>query len=90
MWRIVPLNMSCFQQKCKGSTVMPIPKFANTTKCKEFKSVTTVPSVQQMMELAVKYRLLNFYDKNSVIVPNHTGFRNQHSCESLITNVTSG
>ena len=65
-----------FPENLKDLTVIPIPKVANTTRCKEFRPV-----------LAVKSRLLNLCDKNSVIVPNQSEFRNQHLSESVFINV---
>ena len=81
------LKYGVFPENLKNSTVIPIAKVVNTTKCEEFRPVNTVPQFEKVIELAVKNQLIKFCDKKSVIVPNQSGFRNQHSCESVIINV---
>lgn len=83
------LNQGVFPQSWKTSVVLPIPKVTNSTRCDEFCPINTVPVYEKLLEVTVKDQLLDFCEKNDILVPNQSGFRRNHSCESVVMNICS-
>lgn len=67
--------------------MIPVPKVSNTNKYNEFRPINVVELYEKVLELAVKRQLLNHCDKNNIIVINQSGFRESHSCETVVINI---
>lgn len=76
-----------FPTEWKLSVIIPVPKVTNTIMCQEYRPINTVPPYEKALEIVVKEQLVNYCDKNSIIVPNQSGFRKNHSCETVILNI---
>ena len=81
------LQYGVFPEGWKTSCVIPVPKVTNTILCEEHRPINMVPVYEKILEIEVKDQLLEFCDKNSVLVCNQSGFRKLHSCESAILNI---
>ncbi|CAH0562894.1 unnamed protein product [Brassicogethes aeneus] len=76
------------KQSWKLSTVIPVPKVQNTKSHNEFRPINTVPIYEKVIELCVKEQLLNYCVNNKIIVSNQSGFRENHSCESVVVSIS--
>lgn len=81
------LSNGTFPESWKTSTVLPVPKVSQTIQCEEFRPINTVPVYEKLLEMTVKKQLLDFCDKHQILVPNQSGFRQNHSCETAIVNI---
>lgn len=81
------LESGIFPSAWKTSVIIPVPKVANTVLCEEFRPINTVPPYEKVLEIAVKNQLLTYCDTNKLIVPNQSGFRKDHSCETVLINI---
>ena len=81
------LSTGILPSEWKTSVIVPVPKVTNTILCEEYRPINTVPVYKKTLEIVVKDQLLQFCDKYSIIVPNQSGFRKGHSCETVIINI---
>lgn len=81
------LSAGVFPQEWKTSTVIPVPKIPGTTNHVEFRPINTVAVYEKVLEMVVKEQLQSFCDSNNILVSNQSGFRQRHSCESVIINI---
>lgn len=75
--------------KWKGSLVIPVPKVINTKKCEEHRPINMQPVSEKTMEVFIKEQILDHVKINNILIPNQSGFRDKHSCESSIQLVVS-
>ncbi|KAJ8975902.1 hypothetical protein NQ317_011373 [Molorchus minor] len=68
----------------KVSTIIPIPKVANTIKAEELRPINTLPPIEKILELAVYNQLLEHVEYNSILISHQSGFRKNHSCEAAL------
>jgi len=69
--------------------VIFVPKVQGTITCNEFRPINTVEVYEKVLELTVKEQLLNYCTKNSILNANQSGFREHHSCESVVVSMYS-
>lgn len=81
------LSKGVFPESWKVSVVIPVQKVANTKLSTEFRPINTVPVYEKLLEQVVKQQLQDFCDANSVLVKNQSGFRADHSCESVVVSI---
>lgn len=53
----------------------------------EFRPINTVEIYEKVLELAVKKQFQKYCEENDILVPNQSGFREQHSCETVILKI---
>lgn len=82
------LSIGTFPERWKTSYIVPVPKIQNSNQCTNFRPINTVPVYEKILEVVVKNQLMEYCDENSVIVGNQSGFRKNHSCESVLLNIT--
>lgn len=75
--------------KWKGSLVIPVPKVINTKICEEHRPINMLPISEKIMEVFIKEQILDHVKVNNILIPNQSGFRDKHSCESSIQLVVS-
>lgn len=78
------LDKGEFPDALKTSTIIPIPKIANTSEAEEFRPINTLPTFEKLIERAVYEQLVEYFDKNKLLFTNQSGFRKNHSCESAL------
>ena len=78
------LNEGIFPEEWKISKITPVPKVSNAKTCDEFRPINTVPVYEKLLETVVKHQLLTYCSENNILVQHQSGFRRNHSCESII------
>lgn len=81
------LTAGVFPHAWKESIIIPVPKVQNTRVHTEFRPINTVELYEKVLELVVKAQLQLHCDKNNILIPNQSGFREKHSCESVLVSV---
>lgn len=81
------LYSGVFPENWKTSVIVPVPKIQKTILCDEFRPINIVPVYEKILEIIVKEQLVNYCDRNSILVHNQSGFRAGHSCESVIMKI---
>lgn len=77
----------CVAEKWKCSTVVPVPKVSRSNICSEFRPINIVPVYEKILEIVVKAQIEEYCNSNNIIVGNQSGFRQGHSCETVIVNI---
>ena len=83
------LQEGVFPDCLKTSTIIPVPKVANTIKCEEFRPINMLPTWEKVLEKIVYKQLKEYVEKNSIIIEEQSGFREKHSCETALNLVIS-
>lgn len=78
------LQTGTFPNKWKSSLVTPIPKVINTVSSEQHRPINSLPICEKILELTVKEQLISHCEKNNIIIPVQSGFREGHSCESAL------
>lgn len=73
-----------FPECWKESMVVPIEKVKNTIKCSEFRPINMISIESKILEKVVYSQLEEYFERNRLISENQSGFRKNHSCESLL------
>jgi hypothetical protein len=73
-----------FPEEWKISTIVPVQKINNTTKCTEFRPINMLPIYEKVLECVVKEQLMNFIETNGILINEQSGFRKHHSCETAL------
>ena len=68
----------------KESLVVPVQKVAGTNKSEEFRPINMLHTLEKILETIVKTQLLEFFKKNKMIIPEQSGYRESHSCETAL------
>ena len=68
----------------KTSMIDPIEKVKNTCKAEEFRPINTLPCDEKIMESVIKEQLEQYLEENNIIIPQQSGFRRKHSCETAL------
>lgn len=68
----------------KLSTVTPVPKVKNTTKCNEFRPINVLPIHEKLLEYTVHEQLMKYVNENEILLKTQSGFRANHSCETSL------
>ena len=71
---------SCF----KVARVVPVFKAEDPTQFSNNRPVSVLPVLSQIFERVIKVRLVEFLDKQGVIIPGQYGFRSGHSTDMAI------
>jgi hypothetical protein len=67
------LESGSFPSCWKTSTIIPIEKKINTTKCSEFRPINTLPSLEKILEKTVKDQLLKYLEDNKIFAKEQSG-----------------
>lgn len=73
-----------FPSELKCSSVIPIPKVANSNNACDYCPINTLPPIEKVLEIAVYEQLLEYFNKNDLLLGNQSGFRIHHSCETAL------
>ena len=71
-------------QVWKESLVVPIQKIAGTNKSEEFRPINMLHILEKILELVVKGQLLSYLKTNDLLIPEQSGYREGHSCETAL------
>lgn len=78
------IESGTFPDSWKESLVIPIEKVKNTILCNEFRPVNMISTISKILEKVMYNQLEVYFDKNCLMSQNQSGFRKNHSCESLL------
>lgn len=78
------LESGVFPDCFKNSVITPIQKVSRTKLCTEFRPINELETPEKLMEMIVKEQLMNFVNKNNILIKEQSGFREKHSCESAL------
>ncbi|CAH0549695.1 unnamed protein product [Brassicogethes aeneus] len=81
------LYTGVFPEEWKRSIIVPVPKVQKTILHNQFRPINTVEVYEKVLELVVKKQLQYHCDVNNILVSNQSGFRSNHSCESVVVNI---
>lgn len=84
--KLINQSLTCgvFPKILKKSLIRPIEKIKNTTDSSEFRPVNMITIEAKIYEKIVLRQLEEYFELNNIISEQQSGFRNKHSCESLI------
>ena len=68
----------------KESLVIPIPKINGTDKAEEFRPINMLHTLEKILEIVVKGQLMHYLNCNNLLIPEQSGYREGHSCESAL------
>lgn len=83
----VSLQTGEFPAEWKNSVITPIQKVQNTINASEFRPINVLPTFEKILETVVYKQLIKYLEKNNILVPEQSGFRESHSCETALKNV---
>lgn len=83
------LHTGIFPDCWKEATVVPIEKVKNTDKPVEFRPVNMLMTENKIFEKLVFKQLTRYMESNNLLSEYQSGFRRQHSCESLLNLVVT-
>lgn len=78
------LEEGIFPEKWKISTVVPIQKIHGSCKAEQYRPINVLPIYEKVLETIVKEQLLEFLERNNVLIEEQSGFRQGLSCETAI------
>lgn len=84
--KIINSSLCCglFPRNWKESTVIPVEKIVNTVRCDEFRPVNMLPTCEKILERLVANQLKSYLENNKILIPEQSGFREGHSCETAL------
>ena len=68
----------------KESLVIPIPKVNGTDKAEEYRPINMLHILEKVLETAVKGQLIHYLNINNLLIPEQSGYREGHSCETAL------
>lgn len=78
------LRQGIFPNCWKESTVVPIEKVKRTVNPAEFRPVNMLMTESKILEKVVHKQLQKYMESNKLLTEYQSGFRQHHSCESLL------
>lgn len=78
------ISEGVFPQFWKTSVVIPLEKVKGTIKPDEIRPINTLPCDEKIIETVVKDQLSHYLDLHKIIIPEQSGFRSKHSCETAL------
>lgn len=76
-----------FPEEFKSSTIVPLKKVQNTIKCDEIRSINRLRIEESILERVVKIQIVDHFETNDLFMPEQSGFRQKHSCETALNRV---
>lgn len=76
-----------FPDALKVATIIPIRKVVGTKQINEFRPVNMLPLFEKIIEKLAYAQFNDYIMSNSLLSKHQSGFRGEHSCESVINDV---
>lgn len=83
------LHTGIFPEDLKESCIVPIQKIKNTKDPSEIRPVNMLMTLSKVLEKVVHHQLNKYFEENNLLSEKQSGFRQQHSCESLLNLVVT-
>ena len=84
----VSLESSVFPQKMKIARIIPILKKDDSQDCNNYMSISLLPNISKLFEKLIKNRLSKFLGDNKCLFSRQFGFRNKHSTNHALIDLT--
>lgn len=78
------MESGVFPETWKESVVVPVEKLKNSKQCMDFRSVNMLPVYEKVIEKVIQMQLEKYLEENGLLIPQQSGFRKGHSCESAL------
>jgi hypothetical protein len=73
-----------FPDPFKTSIIVPIQKVKNSINHDELRPVNRLKIEESLIERVVKFQLIDYFEHNDLFIPEQSGFRKKHSCETAL------
>lgn len=83
------LHTGVFPEDLKESCIIPVEKIKNTNDMNEIRPVNMLMTLSKVLEKVVHHQLTKYLEENNLLYGQQSGFRQQHSCESLLNLVVT-
>lgn len=83
------LYTGVFPDCLKESYIVPTQKVKNTRNPEEIRPVNTLTTISKVLEKVVQCQLNQYFESNNLLNEIQSGFRHNHSCESLLNLVVT-
>ena len=77
-----------FPKKMKIPIVIPVHKKDDTEDCNNYRSISLLPNISKLFEKLIKNRLSKFLEENKCLFSRQFGFRNKHSTNHTLIDLT--
>ena len=77
-----------FQKKMKIARVIPIFKKDDSQDCNNYRPISLLPNIIKFFEKLIKNRLSKFLEGNKCLFSRQFGFRNKHSTNHALIDLT--
>ena len=84
----VSLESSVFPPKMKIARIIPILKKDDSQDCNNYMSISLLPNISKLFEKLIKNRLSKFLGDNKCLFSRQFGFRNKHSTNHALIDLT--
>ena len=82
-------NFGIFPDALKIAAVTPVYKSDDKSKVTNYRPISVLPCLSNMLEKLIKARLILFFEKHHVLYPHQYGFRSNHSTIHALLDITS-
>lgn len=82
------IEKSVFPNSWKMSCIIPLPKKATVTELGDLRPISILPALSKIMERIMFIQLNEHLDKYNILPNSQSGFRQNFSCATLLTNIT--
>ena len=84
----VSLESGVFPQKMKIARVIPIYKKDDSQDCNTYRTISLLPNISKLFEKLIKSRFSKFLEDNKCLFSRQFGFRNKHSTNHALIDLT--
>ena len=77
-----------FPQKMKIAIIIPVHKKDDTEDCNNYRPISLLPNISKLFEKLIKNRLSKFLEENKCLFSRQFGFRNKHSTNHVLIDLT--
>ena len=82
------IERGVFPQKMKIAIVIPVHKKDDTEDCNNYRPISLLPNISKLFEKLIKNRLSKFLEENKCLFSRQFGFRNKHSTNHTLIDLT--
>ena len=81
--------LGIFPASLKIAKIVPIYKSGDISHVSNYRPISILSSISKILEKLIHVKLINFFNKHSVLLPTQYGFRANHSTSHALTHVST-